>query len=117
MTVFELYAAYHMRHLVDRAKCGGPVRDGEPRIVAGDQRPGDDENKRDARRENRKAVKSAIVWSGDSLQNELLGPMNRNALGKDPALPDPEGQSHRGSNCLSGNGELYQTALTTFRRP
>lgn len=80
MPVLELYAADHVRHLVDRSEGGWPIRYGKPCIVAGYERPGHDENKRDARRENRKNVKATIVRCGDSLQSELLGPVKRNAF-------------------------------------
>ena len=49
MAVFELHAADHVGHFVEGAEGGGPVRDGETGVIAGDERAGNDQEKRDAR--------------------------------------------------------------------
>jgi hypothetical protein len=53
---------------VERSEGSGPVGDGEARIIAGDQRTGNDENKSRARGEDSEAVVRAIVWCGQGLQ-------------------------------------------------
>src|SRR5215470_8577317 len=70
MPVFELHAANHAGHLVNRAERCWPVGDGKSCIIAGDERSGHNQNKRDARREHGKSVKATIVCRGDGLQSE-----------------------------------------------
>jgi hypothetical protein len=61
MGVLESNAAYHVWHLVERAEGSRPIGNGETRIVAGDQSPGNDEHKRGGSRKYSEAVQPAIV--------------------------------------------------------
>jgi hypothetical protein len=72
MAVFVPYAANHVRHFVKRSKTGWPVGDGQPGIIAGDERSGNDEDERSAGGEDGEAVQSAMVWNFDALQNGPL---------------------------------------------
>src|SRR5439155_19002558 len=45
MSVLESNAAYHLRHLVERAKGSWPIGNGETRVVAGDQSSCNDQHK------------------------------------------------------------------------
>ena len=69
MAMLVLHAADHVRHLVEGAKRCWPVRDGEARIIAGDQGSGHDQDEGDAGCEDGKTVQPAMVRNFDALQN------------------------------------------------
>ena len=73
MGVLEPHAADQMRNLVQRTERSGPIGDGKAGIVAGHQRPGNDEQKSHRRRKDGKPVMGLVVRYGDSLQKQLLG--------------------------------------------
>jgi hypothetical protein len=65
--MFILNAANHLRHFVKGAEAGWPVRDRQPGVVAGDERPGDDEDEGGAGGEDGEAMQSGMVWNFDAL--------------------------------------------------
>ena len=71
--VLELHAADQMRNLVQRTERSRPVGDGQAGIIAGHQRPGNDEKKSHARHKDGKPMMGAVVRYGNGLQKRLLG--------------------------------------------
>jgi hypothetical protein len=69
MAVLVLHATHHVRHFVERSEARRPVGDGQSRIIAGDKRPGNNEDKRDAGGEDGEAVQPAVVRDFDAFQN------------------------------------------------
>ena len=72
MRVFELHASNHVGNLVNGSEAGGPVRDRETGVIAGDQGSRDDEDKSRARSEDGEGVVRAIVRFGQGVQNLIL---------------------------------------------
>ena len=71
--MFILHTANHARHLRNVTEAGGPVGDGEPGVVAGNQGPGDDEDKSSERGENREIVMRPVEGRGQrTFQVRLL---------------------------------------------
>lgn len=75
MAMFVLHAAHHARHLVEGTEGGRPVGNGQAGVIAGDERSGNDEDKRGASGEDGEAVQSAMVGQFDAFQNSLRGKM------------------------------------------
>ena len=61
VSVFELHTADQFRDLVERTERGGPVRDGEASIVAGDQGSGDDQEECPPGQNDGEAVQAAVI--------------------------------------------------------
>ncbi|PYX39698.1 MAG: hypothetical protein DMG81_08800 [Acidobacteria bacterium] len=73
MAPLETDAADQMRNFYEITKRGGPIGHRESSIIAGDACPEHDHKKGKGRGEDRERVVSAVIGSGDGLQNELLG--------------------------------------------
>ena len=71
--VLELHAPDQVRDFVQRTKRSRPIGDGKAGIIAGHQRPGNDQQKGHARREDGKAMMGPVVRYGNGLQKRLLG--------------------------------------------
>jgi hypothetical protein len=75
MAMFVSHAAHHARHFVEGTEGGRPVGNGQAGVIAGDERSGNDEDKRGASGEDGEAVQSAMVGQFDAFQNSLRGKM------------------------------------------
>jgi hypothetical protein len=67
--MLELDSTDKLGNLIERAEGGRPVGDRESGIVAGDQSPSDDEEKRPAGKNDGEAVKAAIIRCGYGIQS------------------------------------------------
>jgi hypothetical protein len=59
--MFESHATDEVRNPVERPERSGPIGDGEAGVIAGHERPGNDQKKRYARGEDGKSVMRAVV--------------------------------------------------------
>ena len=61
VSVFELHSADHGRHAIERAERGWPIRHRKARVVAGDQRARNDQEKSRDRDHDGEPVKAAMI--------------------------------------------------------
>ena len=73
MRVLKLYPADHLGNLEQMAKAGGPVRDGQTGVVAGDQPAGNDQQKSQSGDKNGKAMMCGVIRGrGQNCSLEVL---------------------------------------------
>ena len=126
MRVLKLYPADHFGNLEQMSETGGPVRDGETSVVAGDQCTGNDEDKSRERRKNCEIMMRPVEGRGQrtfqvrvslfphittrcDAQPTMVSPweaLGASGLGRQVPTSDRNGRTTRTLLGLKGEGGL-----------